>query len=159
MHLLVCSTDRNRSLELPQATSSLSPDALTLDLFQSPESFYERLQQPISAGTAALIVTGGAKDLRRLVPMGEFLWNLRVIVALPDDSPETLNLARRFWPRYIAPKDSDFSDVAAVLKKMADGRKRASRPRKVTLDVDEEWCESKGQPSAGMKKVIRERDK
>ena len=136
MRLLVCSTDRNRILRLLQATSSLSPDVLTLDLFQSLESFFERLQQPITAGTSALIVTGDAKDLRRLVPVGEFLWNLRVIVALPDDSPETLSLARRFWPRYIASRDSDFSDVAAVLKKMAARRKETAKRLKDMIGVD-----------------------
>jgi hypothetical protein len=148
MRLLVCSTDQNRSLKFMQATSSLSSDALSLDLFQSLESFFERLQQPIPPNTAALIVTGDAQDLGKLVSMAEFLWNLRVIVALPDDSPETLSLARRFWPRYIASADSDFSDVAAVLKKMASGRKRAGRPRKETIEVDG-GCEIERKPGAG----------
>jgi hypothetical protein len=143
MHLLVFSTDRDRSSKLLQATASLSSDVLAMDLFHSLESFSERLRQPIPLDTTALIMTGNARDLQKLVSMGDFLWNLRVIVALPDDSPETLSLARRFWPRYIAPGDSDFSDVVAVLKKMANGRKRADRHRKAPIAVDEGWCKNR----------------
>ena len=42
---------------------------------------------------------------------------------LPDKNDFALELARRFWPRYIAPRESDFFDVTAVLKKMASVRK------------------------------------
>jgi hypothetical protein len=129
MHLLVFSMDRDRSSKLLQATAFLSTDVLTLDLFNSLESFSEHLRQPIPTNTAALIVARDRGDLRKLLPMSDFLWDLRLIVAVPDDRLETLELARRFRPRYIASGDDDFANVVEVLKKMAKGRKATGRKR------------------------------
>jgi len=133
MRFLVCSPDQNRSLKFLQATSSLAPDAVTLDFFQSLESFCERLRKPVSPNTVAVIVAGDAEDLRNLLPKNDFLWNLRIIVVLPDESRETLTLARTLRPRYIASGKSDFSDVAAVLVKMAGRRKGFGNRRKKTI--------------------------
>jgi hypothetical protein len=137
MHFLVCSPDQSRSLRFLQATASLSTDAVALEYFHSLESFFERLRKPIPPNAAAVIVAGNAGDLRNLLPKNDFLWNLRVIVALPDDSRESLVLARTFRPRYIASGKSDFSDVAAVLKKMAGERKGFGTRRKKTIAAGE----------------------
>jgi len=115
-----------------QAVASLLPDTLIPDVFPSAESFFERLRQPTPPTTSVLLMAGDASELSHLLSMNDFLRNLRIIVAVPDESPETLGLARRFWPRYIASGEGDFSDVAAVLGKMAKGQKAADRQRKGT---------------------------
>jgi hypothetical protein len=135
MHLLVFSTDRDKCSKLLQATTSMSSDVLTLDLFNSLESFFEHLRQPIPPNTAALIVARDRRELRKLLPLSDFLWDLRMIVAVPDEKPETLELARRFRPRYVASGDDDFSNVAAVLKKMAKGQKSSGSHRKETIEA------------------------
>lgn len=130
MLLLVYSADRKRLHRFLKAAALLPSDALTLELYRSAESFFDRLRQPVPSKTSALIVAGDTAELSRFLSMSDFLWNIRVILAVPDDSPETLDLARRLWPRYIAFGEGDFSDVAAVLKKMARGQKGGRHPSK-----------------------------
>ncbi len=100
------------------------PDLLVTEPFDSLNPFLQYFRYPVPPDTAALIVAADTGDLCALLEMKEFFRNIRVILAIPDDDPNALILARQFWPRYIASKDGDFSDVAAVLRKMAQGEKR-----------------------------------
>jgi len=43
---------------------------------------------------------------------------MRIILILPDEDNETITMGHTLFPRFSTYADSDFKDVAAVLKKM-----------------------------------------
>jgi hypothetical protein len=118
MLLFVCCTEGKDLFKFHVATESLPPELLPMELFYNLDSFFLRIRRPVPLESTAFVVTGDATDLRALLAMKDFLWNIRLILALPQEDPVALTLAHTLSPRFIAFRNGDFSDVAAVLKKM-----------------------------------------
>ena len=55
----------------------------------------------------------------RIYALKDLFDGIRKIIILPDGEQVTISLAHKLYPRFLSYIDSDFSDVAAVLKKMA----------------------------------------
>jgi hypothetical protein len=64
----------------------------------------------------AVIMVAEREVLVSLARMNKTWDRLKTILVLPDSEQETVTLGHELRPAYIAFKDSDFSDVAAVLK-------------------------------------------
>jgi len=93
---------------LPQAT----------EITHTLEGLARRLRRPRNGLEIAVILAAGRKDIQELQSFDQMLERLRLILILPDSDPQTISQAHSFRPRYITNIDSDFQDVAAVLKKM-----------------------------------------
>lgn len=83
------------------------------------EAFGERLARERRNIVAAVPVISGRRELAKLDAIRSLLSDIRLIMVLPDEEPKITSEVHRFYPRYIACMAGDFSDVGAVLKKMA----------------------------------------
>ena len=89
-----------------------------LEIFPDFDSFRRRLRAPVYNLAAAVLFTETSQNLDRLATVSDLLTGIRMILVLPDHSPETVRAGHRMQPRFVSFTDSDFSDVAGVLEKM-----------------------------------------
>ncbi len=66
----------------------------------------------------AVVLADSKDQLSELVSMADILTDVRIIIVLPDKEKETISKGHSLRPRFLTFADSDFNDVAAVLKKM-----------------------------------------
>ena len=92
------------------------------------EEFRRRLVTERRHIVAAVPVINGGRALAELSAIRELLWDVRVILVMPEEKNGILAEAHTFYPRYIAGLGGGFDDVAAIVQRMAGGmggRRRA----------------------------------
>lgn len=65
-----------------------------------------------------VIAAAKKKDLFDLLSIQDLLKNSKLVLLLPDDSEETLEVAHLLYPRYLDSIESDYTNLRAVLFKM-----------------------------------------
>jgi hypothetical protein len=107
-------SDGNR---LQKAIESIVPIE-NAEIYTEIEQLGRRLHLPTCDISIFIFFTKSKAELFDLVLLKESLLNLRIILILPDEDKETINMGHTLFPRFITYIDSDFNDVKAVLKKM-----------------------------------------
>jgi hypothetical protein len=120
--MLVYATSNDGTKELLEKALELVLPKSRIESHESVESLKRRLLSPAGSDTVLLVMPDGKEDLEALMPIRNILFNLKTILVLPDKSEETVALGHRLRPSFLSYKDSDFSDVAAVVRKMARSR-------------------------------------
>ncbi len=88
------------------------------EIHRSLADLSKRLRRMTGDIAAAVILTGSEDELKRLLWLRNDLSDVRIILILPDGGKSILAKAHGLFPRFIAYADSDFQDVADVLRKM-----------------------------------------
>lgn len=88
------------------------------EIYQSIEIFSERLRSPARCGCIAVLLADSASGLMEMLSIKELLKDIRIILVLPNRAIETVSTGYKLHPRFLSYADSDFKDVAAVLRKM-----------------------------------------
>ncbi len=78
-----------------------------------------RLRRPMGSASVAVLCPANNDDLAALIAIRHLLRDLRVILVLPDGQAQTISDGHALRPRFVSYADGDFSDVAAVVVKMA----------------------------------------
>jgi hypothetical protein len=86
--------------------------------FPSLESLSKGLRRPQTTRAIAVLVPLDHQDLLSLLPISDLLYDIPLIMVLPDRDMTTISIGHTFRPRFLTFADSDFADVAAVLEKM-----------------------------------------
>ena len=76
------------------------------------------LQQPRITEAIAILHAAGRSELPDIFSLRELLWNIKLILVLPNSSTDTVAKGHGLGPRFISYHDGNFQDVAAVLKRM-----------------------------------------
>ncbi|MFZ5570781.1 MAG: hypothetical protein ACOZF0_10270 [Thermodesulfobacteriota bacterium] len=84
----------------------------------SLESLLKVLQQPSAEPRITVIAVSGSRELEALSRHRTTIGDMRTILILPDRTKATVHQALRLYPRFIAYRDGDFQDLAAILRKM-----------------------------------------
>jgi len=100
----------------------------SIGIFQTLESFYNRIRQGRTDITAAVVFASNRQDLIKLQGISELISDMRMIMILPDAEEESVKMGHSFYPRYISFTDSTFEDVAAVLQKIISNTLKDSNP-------------------------------
>ena len=84
------------------------------------ESFKERLQQPVrfERSEVFILFAAGQEQLQKFSAFNPYFEDRRIIIILPDDSPETIDGVLKLRPRYFTTKNDTYDDLCAVLKKL-----------------------------------------
>jgi hypothetical protein len=90
-----------------------------IEIYRTLSSFLHRLQNPPDLPFVVVLLAGERNELSDFRSIDHLLGGTRLILVLPDQAEETLRTAHRLRPRYLTYADSDFSDLAQVIKKMA----------------------------------------
>ncbi len=100
----------------------------SLEVFPVLRDFAARLRRPKDAPSIALVWNPTRQDLGELVEMRDYLIGVRTLLVLPDEEPETVALAHRIFPAYIAYVEDGVSEIVSVLKRLAGpGAEAAAR--------------------------------
>lgn len=90
-----------------------------LEILNTYDDLKRCLQPPKKDTLILIILAGNLARLNEIEGLRDYLTDVRTLLVLPDRGPVTLSVGHTFYPRYISYVDSDFDDVAAVLRKMA----------------------------------------
>jgi hypothetical protein len=94
----------------------------SLEIFRSFRGFDERVRRPKDAFSAAVVLNPTKEDLRRLVSIRGFFKETKVLLVLPDQEAETIALAHKVFPTYIAYLDADVTELVSVLRRLAEAQ-------------------------------------
>ncbi len=94
----------------------------SLEVFQDLSSFAARIRRGKDPESIALVFDPTHDDLRGLGALRDFLMGTRILLILPDQEAETIALAHRLFPTYIAYIDNGLSGIAAILGQLLKSR-------------------------------------
>jgi len=66
-----------------------------------------------------VVVAGKKQDLLDLFSVQELLKNSKLILIMPDNSNDIIEIGHAFYPRFLDSINGNYLNIAAVLKKMA----------------------------------------
>jgi hypothetical protein len=115
--LLYIPLDHRASYRLEEAVATVVSHQAT-EIVHTPGDLARKLRKPDNGLEVAVILAASLKRLRELQPLDQILESLRLILILPDAAPRTIAQAHNLRPRYLTNIQSDFQDVAAVLRKI-----------------------------------------
>ena len=107
----------NGVINLNQMVENLKAGS-DLEIYRSIESLAERLCQPGKDAIVTVIVAASQEALQEVVSIKELLFNLKIILVLPDRESETVATGHMLRPRFITYTDCDPVDIHAVIDKM-----------------------------------------
>ncbi len=89
-------------------------------IYRTVESLTDRLLQLPRNLSMSVILTTTIKELEDVIMIHDLLFDIPIILILPDRNIETSLKGQQLRPRFSSYIDSDFTDVSAVLGKMLD---------------------------------------
>ena len=120
MSLLLYRPLQNDAAEKLQGIIESELPGEDLEIFYSTGNFSERLRQQSRSNCAVVILADSMNDLQSLFALKNLLTDIRIILVLPERSEEVIAMGYKFRPRFLSYMDSDFSDLAVVLKKIVE---------------------------------------
>ena len=118
MDILLYTTKGNRAgTYLKHVIESLVFEGKT-EAYDSIEAFGIRLGQTLYEEAIAVLLAGNREELLKILSIGDLLNDIPIILIIPDQDEDTIHKAHALRPRFLTQTNSDFKDVAAVLKKV-----------------------------------------
>ena len=96
-----------------------------IEIYHTSESFSQRLRRFRGDLYLMVVLTTTADELREIFLIRDLLFDIPLILILPDREPDTIAKGHKFRPRFITYADGDFNEFGLVLEKMTQ-RIRAS---------------------------------
>ena len=90
----------------------------TVEIFNAIDCLSDRLKGDTSNISIILLLAPEKKILTDLLLIRHQLMGHRIVIILPDQTNDTLSMAHSLYPRFIAYRDGDLSDLRAVIEKM-----------------------------------------
>ena len=89
-----------------------------MEIYRTIESLSQRLRQPEKNLTVAVLFATSSRELLDIISIKDLLFNVRIILILPDREEDTITKGHSLRPRFLTYADSNYGDIAAVLCKM-----------------------------------------
>jgi hypothetical protein len=89
-----------------------------LEFYQSIEGLSKRLYQPAVENNIAIVLINSISEIYQIRSIKKLSNDIRIILILPDRSTEVISAGYKIHPRFISYSDSDFREVAIVLRRM-----------------------------------------
>jgi len=118
MSVIYYSSNDNETSERLQRIIEAEALREEIELYQSIEEFSKRLRQPNMENNIAILLISAIAEIYQGCSIKKLSNNARVILVLPDRSDEMISAGYKLHPRFISYIDSDFRDVAIVLRRM-----------------------------------------
>jgi len=116
--LLYASTDDENGKRLVAAVREALPYK-PIDVFRKLTALRVLLRTIIEPDSIAVLSAVDQSEMREMQTLRGLLPEIFVILIVPDLKKNTIRLAHLLLPRFICQKEDSFSDLKAVLKKMA----------------------------------------
>lgn len=115
--LFYSSADDEIGRHLQKIIGEIVPED-AIEIYRTIHHLTGRLHRPRYNLNLAIVMAASREELSEIVCLSDLLWDMRIILILPDDQRDTISKGHLLRPRFLSYADSDFSDVAAVLTKM-----------------------------------------
>jgi hypothetical protein len=89
-----------------------------IETYRSIEDLANGLRQLLDPDAIVILQAGDRQELLRILSLRDLLQGVRIILLVPDREEETISLAHRLRPRFLASSESGFSDTMSVVRKM-----------------------------------------
>ncbi len=115
--LYYTSTTSKKGEQLQEAIESVVKPGNT-EIYRDFESLCKRLRRQTYVLDVSILFAKNKSELMGFLSIKNLLFDLRIILILPDGEKETITKGHMLFPRFLTYGDNDFEDVAAVLRKM-----------------------------------------
>ncbi len=102
------------------------PDGI--EVFSDLQSLTVRIRRPKDPPTIVLVFDPTADELRGLADLRDFLGGARILLVLSEQGAETIALAHRLLPTFIAPVDNGQAELLAVIRRLLGNRPDETLP-------------------------------
>ena len=116
--VILFSTSQRKSGERLQRIVEAVVSEKNVKIYRTIDALSGGLRQPRNDVSVALLLASSRMDLHELVSLRDLLWDIKIILILPDSDPETIAKGHILRPRFLSDCKSNFQDVAAVLTRM-----------------------------------------
>ena len=90
------------------------------ELLQSFEELVQKLTRSSHEKIIMVYVAADREELSNLISIRKKLFNINLILILPDNKEMTVSQGYKLYPRFLTTLGYDVAEVAAILKKMID---------------------------------------
>ncbi|MEN6320545.1 MAG: hypothetical protein ABFD82_17545 [Syntrophaceae bacterium] len=90
--------------------------------YRTLDALSRGLRQPRTDLDVAVLMVSNRMELHDLIALRSLLWDIKIILILPDSDPDTIAEGHILRPRFLIDYQSNFHDVAAVLIRMIGNR-------------------------------------
>ena len=109
-----------------------------IEFYGEIDLFSRRLFELGYGGAIGVLLATSTTALMEIFAVKDFISDIRKVLILPDSELDTISLGLKLYPRFFSYADSDFEDVAAVLRKMTGKTKLENiETEKVPKPLDE----------------------
>jgi hypothetical protein len=91
-----------------------------LKICRNVDAFSRALRQPRGCAVIAILLASSGRDFQDIFSLRELLLDIKIILVLPDSDPDTVAKGHILRPRFMSDCNSNFQEVAAVLKRMIE---------------------------------------
>jgi hypothetical protein len=118
MNTIFYITATSETQEWMDAVIKMMPAEASAELYRTIGSLSGRLRRPSEGLTIAVLVAGDRKDLANFISIRDLLFEIPVILILPDRAADITAAGFSLVPRFLTYADGNKSEVGAVLEKM-----------------------------------------
>ena len=105
---------RNRLLRIIQTVVSEE----NMKICRSIDALSKGLRKPRNDMNVAILHASTRTELLDFISLRDLLWDMKIILILPDSDPDTVAKGHILRPRFLSYCDNGFTDVAAVISRM-----------------------------------------
>jgi hypothetical protein len=91
--------------------------SIGIEIYRSPEAFEARLREPMQI-PKIIVIIADPEALAKFSEWDNLLSDRQLVLILTDDSAETIRLAHKFRPRYVALRGDNLEEVGAILERL-----------------------------------------
>jgi len=90
-----------------------------LEVYRDLQGFSAWIRRPKEPSSVAIVWDPTREELREIGAMRPLLAGIRTLLVLPDEEAETVVLAHKLLPAYVAYVGDGVSDIVSVLERLA----------------------------------------
>jgi len=91
-----------------------------VEVYRTMEELSSRLHKSIFDIRAMVISVSNREELSGFLYLRDFLNDLRIVLILSEDDPETIAMAHALRPRFLAWRESNLSNIGLVLQRIVN---------------------------------------
>jgi len=91
-----------------------------VEVYRTLEGLSSRLHKSIFDIRAMVISVSNREELLGFLYLRDFLNDLRIVLILSEDDPETIAMAHALRPRFLAWRESNLSNIGLVLQRIVN---------------------------------------
>jgi len=119
MNILCCASAPEMLEKISKAAIALSVSGVGIELYKSIDEVYARLCQPGASDCILILCPKNKKETEQIISLHDVLSGAKIILVLPKRDKDSVRMAYKIFPRFMAFADEDFTSITMVLKKMS----------------------------------------